>query len=142
MVLVDSCIWITAGRRTGDLLVKLALEALLEEDEVCLCGPVRLAVLGAVRREMRKTFDENFRLLHWLEDRASDWDDAIALAKLLKDQANLTLPWLDVMIATIALRSSVRLYTLDNHFTNISRLTNLKLYHPGPGGVYLPPERN
>lgn len=103
-----------------------------------MCGPVRLEVLGAVRREMRSIFDDNFKLVRCLEELPTDWDDAIALGRLLKDTANLTLPWLDVLISAIALRNGVRIYTVDDHFTEISRITALKLYEPGPGGAFSP----
>lgn len=44
MVLVDSCVWIEAAKAQGQVMVKLALRALLEEDEACFCGPVKLEI--------------------------------------------------------------------------------------------------
>jgi predicted nucleic acid-binding protein len=64
-----------------------------------------------------------------------DWERAIALAWRLRD-GGLTVPWLDVLIAAVALHDQVRVYAVDTHFREISKRTGLTLYEPGYGGGY------
>ncbi|MFH1496844.1 MAG: PIN domain-containing protein [Verrucomicrobiota bacterium] len=138
MVLVDSCVWIKANQPKGDLLAKVALETLLEEDEAAFCGPVRLEVLGAMRRESRARFDTFFSLVPYLTMTDSSWEEAVKIGRVLVDEARVTLPWNDVMISAIALRHQARIYTLDAHFATLARHAGVKLYTPGPGGSYAP----
>lgn len=136
MVLVDSNIWIRANQPKGDLMAKVALEALLEEGEAAFCGPVKLEVLGAMRRESRAHFDSYFSLVPYLPMTDSAWDHAVALGRVIADEARLTLPWNDVLIAAIALRHDCRVYTLNDHFIPLARHAGVRLYTPGIGGTF------
>lgn len=138
MVLVDSSVWIGANRREGDLLAKVALETLLEEDEAAFCGPVRLEVLGAMRRESRARFDAYFEIVPYLTMVETTWNDSVEIARKLRDGASLTLPWNDVLITAIARRHQVRVYSIDGHFAELERHGHIRLYRPGPGGSFVP----
>jgi predicted nucleic acid-binding protein len=137
MVLVDSSIWIEALRRNGDVAVKLAVEGLLDADATVMCSPVRLEVLGAVHAQERR------RMTYYLSDvtyRAcdhQDWENAITLSWRLRDRG-VIVPWLDVLIAAVALQDGARVYSIDKHFDMIARETGLLRYQPGYGGVYVP----
>jgi predicted nucleic acid-binding protein len=48
----------------------------------------------------------------------------------------LTVPWLDVLIAAIAIRDQSRIYATDKHFAAIASITPLQLYQPGYGGRF------
>lgn len=137
MVLVDSSVWIESLRRSGDIGVKLALESLLEADEAQWCSPVRLEVLGGARMEERARLGKCFAVVPYRPSREDDWDRAISLAWRLRDQG-LTVPWLDVLIAAIAIHDGVRLYAIDTHFREIAELSALRLYQPGYGGSFTP----
>lgn len=137
MVLVDSSAWIEGLRLKGDLGVKLALESLLDAYEAQWCSPVRLEVLGGARREERTRLGRYFSVVPYRHVREDDFDRAISLAWRLRD-AGLTVPWLDVLIAAVALHDNVRLYTVDAHFEMIATHTELRLYRPGYGGLYEP----
>jgi predicted nucleic acid-binding protein len=137
MVLVDSSAWIESLRRTGRLEVKLALEALLEEYEAMWCSPVRLEVLGGARREERRVLGAYFAVIPYRACNEKDWDRAVSLAWQLRDHG-LTVPWLDVVIATLALQDGHRLYALDAHFERIAEIAGLSLYRPGYGGGFQP----
>jgi predicted nucleic acid-binding protein len=139
MVLVDSSAWIEALRRNGDLHVKLALENLLEAYEAQWCAPVRLEVLGGARKEERLRLGRHFSVIPYRPACGEDWDRAIALAWRLRD-GGLTVPWLDVLIAAIAIHDDVRLYAVDKHFPAIAEKTPLRLYRPGYGGMFAPDE--
>jgi len=135
MVLVDSSAWIEALRRNGDLRVKLAVEGLLDAYEAQWCTPIRLEVLGGARREERTRLGHWFSVIPYRPVRDEDGERAIALAWRLRD-GGLTVPWLDVLIASVALHDQVRVYAVDAQFQEISRRTGLMLYEPGYGGKY------
>ncbi len=137
MVLVDSSVWIESLRRKGRLEVKLAIEGLLEEYEAMWCSPVRIEVLGGARREERRALGEYFAVIPYRACTEKDWDRAVSLAWQLRDRG-LTVPWLDVVIATLALQDGQRLYALDAHFESIAEIAGLQLYRPGYGGGFQP----
>ncbi|HEX8373057.1 MAG TPA: PIN domain-containing protein [Chthoniobacterales bacterium] len=137
MVIVDSSVWIEASRPKGDLHVKVALESLLEEYEAAFCGPVKLEVLGAARQEMRKPLSFFFDIIPYVPMKDSVWESAKKMSWKLRD-SGVTVPWNDVVIATIAIENNCRVYSLDKHFQEISRLTGLALYKASYGGSYDP----
>ncbi len=135
MVLVDSSVWIEALRRSGLLEVKVGLEGLLEEYQAQWCAPVRLEVLGGARASERKLLGEYFSVIPYRACSHEDWERGVALAWRIRDKG-LSVPWLDVLIASMALHDGVRLYAIDAHFSKISQLTGLLLYEPGYGGMF------
>lgn len=135
MVLVDSCVWITALRRQGDLFVKCAVEGLLDEYEAALCSPVRLEVLGGARRDDRKNLDAYFSVLPYLQAREEDWTAACENARRLAEKG-VRVPWFDLLIATISMRVGCRLYSIDKHFVLMSEHLPILLYKPGYGGRF------
>ncbi len=137
MVLVDSSVWIEGFRKNGRLEVKLALQSLLEAYEVQWCSPVRLEVLGGARKDERARLGRHFSVIPFRPCREDDWDRAVALAWQLRGNG-LSVPWLDVVIAAIAIHDGVRLYAVDAHFQEIARLSGLALYRPGYGGMFAP----
>jgi predicted nucleic acid-binding protein len=135
MVLIDSSVWIEALRRQGRLDVKVALEALLEAYEAQLCAPVRLEVMGGSRKDERRVIGSYFSIIPYRSLSPDDWERAISLAWRLRD-AGLTVPWFDVLIASLAIHDGVRLYTIHAHFEKIAQIAGLALYRPGYGGSF------
>jgi predicted nucleic acid-binding protein len=76
-----------------------------------------------------------FSVIPYRPCREDDSDRAIALAWRLRGKG-LTVPWLDVLIAAIAIHDGVRLYAIDAHFQDITKHSGLLLYRPGYGGSY------
>ena len=136
MVIVDSCVWITALRREGDLLVKCAVESLLDEYEATLCSPVRLVVLGGARKQDRKALEGYFAILPNLRPRSVDWRQACDNAWCLAD-CGIRVPWLDLLVATVSIRVGCRIYSLDKHFELMAKHLPLQLYQPGYGGAFV-----
>lgn len=137
MILIDSSIWIGAAREDGDLLVKVALRAILHEYEALLCSPVRLEVLGGARRDERRRWGEHFAVLPYRTVTEKDWEQAIRNGWKLKD-AGLTAPWNDILIATLAQRDNVRVYSADKHFDLMRSVLGFRAYAPGPSGRFVP----
>lgn len=138
MVLVDSSVWIEALRREGRLDVKLALENLLEEYEAAWCGPVKLEVLGGARAQDRKALEEQFSCIPYYPMADAAWDFAKKLAWRLRDKG-CTVPWNDILIATLSIKAECRIYTVDKHFNLMYEAgAGICLYEPGYGGKYDP----
>lgn len=137
MVLIDSSAWIEALRRKGKLEVKLAVQGLLDVYEAQWCAPVRLEVMGGARKEERKRLLHHFSVIPYRHCNNDDWGRAIELAWKIRD-TGLTVPWLDVLIASIALHDGNRVYAIDSHYQKIAAITGLQLYEPGYGGKYQP----
>ena len=137
MVLVDSSVWIEATRKTGDIGVKVALECLLDEYEAVLCTPVRLEVLGGVRKESRREYDEYFSILPYVAAREEDWTKARDLGWSMADRG-ARVPWFDLLIATISIRLGCRVYTIDGHFETMEKMIGVRRYRAGYGGSFNP----
>ena len=137
MVIVDSSIWIEAARRTGDIGAKVALECLLGEYEAVLCAPVRLEVLGGARKEERQELDLGFQSIPFLQVLDKDWQAAVKNAWTLRDRGH-SVPWNDILIATLAVRSGFRVFARDKHFEAMASVLGFTLYEPGYGGSYAP----
>lgn len=137
MVLVDSSVWIEALRRRGRIGIKLAVEGLLEVDEAQWCTPCRLVVLGGIRPAERDRLGQHFSAIPYRECGGQDWDRAISLASKLRDNG-LTVSWLDILVAAIALHDGTRLFAIGEQFQKIQELTALVLYEPGHGGMFRP----
>ena len=135
MVLVDSSVWIEAARRDGSMNVKCGVEGLLEEFEATVCGIVLLEVLGGARDTERARMRSYFQVLPRLTTSEHVWDRATDEAAKLRDHG-LTIPWSDVLVATMALSHDVRVYARDRHFELMAPLLGLQLYEPGYGGRY------
>lgn len=137
MVLVDSCIWIEALRREGDLAVKCAVEGLLEEYEATFCSPVRLEVLGGARPSEREALEARFSIIPYLRATEEDYSEATRFAWLLAKKG-IRVPWFDLLIAAIGFRVQVRIYSIDKHFVEMKEHLGLQLYEPGYGGKFAP----
>lgn len=135
MVLVDSSAWIESLRRNGDMRVKLAVEGLLEAYEAQWCSPVRLEVLGGARKDERVRLSHQFSVIPYRVCKEDDWERAVALAWKLRGNG-VNIPWMDVLIASIAIHDKIRLYAIDDHFQKVATLAPLLIYRPGYGGSF------
>ncbi len=137
MVLVDTSVWIEASRRDGDLSYKVGLENLLDEYEAAWCSPVKLEFMGGARKKDRKKLAFWFDCIPYRATEEHHWELAKENAWRLRDQG-LTLPWNDILIASIALEANLRVYAKDHHFERMAEMLDLRLYQPGYGGRYAP----
>ncbi len=137
MILVDSSIWIESFRRDGDLVTKLAIQEILNNDKALLCGPVSLEVLGAARKTERKRLEMLFSDLPYYRSTGALWRDAIDLSWKIRDHG-LSLPWNDILIANIAMETQSWIYSRDEHFKTLSTFLPIYLYRPGYHGSFNP----
>ena len=137
MVLVDSSVWIEAARREGDLAYKVGLEGLLGAAEALFCGPIRLEVLGGARAQDRKRLSAYLDCIPYKTIDDTVWESAKTCAWQLRDRGQ-TIPWNDIVIASLALRWECRVYAKDQHFEIMRDVLAVRLYKPGYGGSYNP----
>ncbi len=137
MVLVDSSVWIEAGRRDGSLEYKVGLENLLEAYEAAWCGPIKLEVMGGARAQERKQLSAYFSIIPYKPINDASWDFAVACYQKLRDQGH-SLLFNDVLIASLSLTWICRVYAKDQHFTIMEKVLGIRLYQPDYGGKYRP----
>ena len=135
MILVDSSVWIEAGRRNGKLEYKVGLENLLDAYEAIWCGPVKLEVLGAARIQERKILETYFSIIPYKPMEDSAWEFAKNCYQKLRDQGH-TLPFNDVLLGSLSLTWECRVYAQDQHFEVMRDVIGVRLYTPGYGGKY------
>jgi len=135
MVLVDTSVWIEASRRDGELAYKVGLENLLDAYEACWCSPVKLEFMGGARKEDRNKLAFWFDCIPFRATEEAHWELARANAWRLRDRGH-TLPWSDILIASMALDLNMRVYAKDKHFELMSAELGIQLYKPGYGGRY------
>ncbi len=136
MVLVDSSVWIELFRRDGNVAVSLAVENLVSEFAAVLCGPVKMEVLGGARPNEETRILGLFDLVPYVSESEKLWDQTALFYQRLRN-AGITVPWVDAMIAGIAVRRGYRVYAQDKHFQTMADMGFLELYVPGPGGRFV-----
>lgn len=137
MVLVDTSAWIEFFRRDGDPLVKLAMKALIEALEATLCGPVEMEFFGGALPHERRRIQSRFDSLPYLNNDQKIWRQAATHYATLRSKGT-TVPWNDVLVATLALRHDYRAYAVDQHFEVMAKHLGLRLYTPGYNGAFEP----
>ena len=137
MVLVDSSVWIEAARREGDLAYKVGLEGLLEAAEAMFCGPIGLEVLGGARAQNRKRLAAYFDCIPYKTFDDTAWKFATECGWHLRDKGQ-SIPWNDILIASLSLSWTCRVYAKDQHFEIMRDILGVRLYKPGYGGSYNP----
>jgi predicted nucleic acid-binding protein len=135
MVLVDTSAWIEMHRRDGNPAVKLAVRGLLDEFEAALCGPVEMEFLGGARDHERDRLKAWLNILPYLRNDQKLWRKAAENFGLMR-KSGISVPWNDLLIATIAMEHNVRVYSVDKHFDSLSAILGVALYTPGYNGMF------
>jgi predicted nucleic acid-binding protein len=120
-ILIDTCIWATVFARPNSPENRTVGE-LIEDDRVVVIGPVLAEVLvGFRRREQANWAASRLKNLGWIVIEWDDWREAAALGRHLATSGQ-RLPLTDLVIAAIALRHDLPVYTVDPHFDRFSNL--------------------
>jgi len=123
-VLADTCIWIEFFN--PDSLVGKALEQLIVSDSVVTCGIVLFELMQGIKSEKEKAVITNsISNLPYIEMDLQLWEKAAVISSSLKKKG-IILPVSDILIAAIALKHKLPVFTLDKHFESISGITIYK----------------
>ncbi len=115
--MVDSSAWIEYFRH-GEGLLSGAVDDLLEEDRVLLCGVVEAEILQGLREGEREEVADLFSALRYFETERRDFSKAgERLGELRRSGA--TIPLTDAIIGVLCSRHDVALLTTDRHFDHM-----------------------
>jgi predicted nucleic acid-binding protein len=121
LCLIDTSVWLQVlptGRNAPGLRERV--DALLAADQAVTTGIVRLEVLGGVRTESEyRRLRTLFSALHSLQSVENRWDDAAGLGFELR-RKGVTVPFTDLLIASVAINSGVTVVHRDRHFDLIA----------------------
>jgi predicted nucleic acid-binding protein len=126
MVLVDTSVWI-AFFRQGTSQAAKKLDMLLEEGEVCSCGLIEAELLPGLYRKDRAGVRTLMAGLPRLEIAADIWADVTDIQErsLAQGLGPFSIP--DLVLTAVAIRHNVPIFSLDNHFLSLARITGLQL---------------
>jgi predicted nucleic acid-binding protein len=126
MIVVDTSVWIAAGRqkRVADVL-----RSLLEADEVALALPVRLELLAGTRRQDRAKFRELYGSLPQLHLTEETWAALPEWVERAHD-AGERFGLADLLIASSAAEIGGLVWSLDSDFERMERLGFVSRYDP------------
>ncbi len=121
LVLIDTCIWIPFFNRPHSA-EKRIVDALLDEDRVAIIGPILAEVLLGFRRTEHADWVAS--ALRGTHERVLEWDDWRHAAQLGRGLAarGHQLPLTDLVVAAVALRHDVAVYSSDPHFDVVPNL--------------------
>ena len=123
-VLIDTCIWATVFAKPGSH-ENQTVSQLIEDDRVVVIGPVLAEVLvGFRRRDQADWAASRLKNLGWIVVEWNDWREAATLGRQLAESGQ-RLPLTDLVIAAMAYRHDLTVYTVDPHF---AQFANLKRY--------------
>lgn len=118
-VLIDTSAWVDFFR--GIDPVRKVVRGLVLDDAALRCGPVELELRHGLRRHQ---VGEVVRVWYGLHLLPTDELDFTSAGDLLRDlrEAGTSIPSVDALIATLALRHEVPLLTVDRHFDAVPGL--------------------
>ena len=119
-VLVDTSVWIDFLR--GEKSVVNNLGILIKGSRITICGQIRQEVLQGSRDE--KAFSKLEQEMSIWEYEAEEPADFIEAARVFSKLRwkGITLPPSDCLIAAVAMRRKLSLYTVDPDFDHITQL--------------------
>ncbi len=124
-VLADTNVWIAYFRgeraKAQEQPAAEALDRLIGEDRVVLCGVVEMELYQGLREHERGTLEAQFTALEFF---ALDREDFRRAGHLLGDlrRQGVTIPSPDALIAALCLRHNLTLLENDGHFEHIAEL--------------------
>lgn len=127
MILVDSSAWIdffsSSPGRTGAELRRMIEEA----EPLALTGVVIAEVLQGLTRDARR-IEQYLAQWEMLEPRGFETYRSAAAIYRAARAKGITLTTIDTVIAAIALDHNAIVFTVDQDFSRIARITRLALY--------------
>lgn len=130
-VIVDTCIWSLALRRTGKSSTSQEVEELrqlIEDNKVLIIGPIRQEILSGIRS--KKQFDALKEHLDSFPDFPIETKDYILAADYFNKcrskgiQGSNT----DFLICAVAIKNKCAIYTTDGDFKNFSKQIPIRLH--------------
>ena len=127
MILVDSSVWVdffsSSPRRAGSELRRMIADG----EPFALAGVVVVEVLQGLTRDAAR-IDRYLEQWDMLEPRGfATYREAAAIYRAARARG-ISFTTIDTLIAAIALDHSASVFTLDQNFSRMARITRLMLY--------------
>jgi predicted nucleic acid-binding protein len=133
LILVDSSLWIVALKTNCPVTIKELIGDLLEKDLVATCGLIMVEILqGTKNNKEYNMIAEEMNALHYLEANKEVLNTGAQLAYKLR-RKGITIPTVDLCIASLAIYYDLSLYQSDHHFEMIAKNSSLKSKQISPG---------
>jgi len=132
-VLPDTSVWVDY-LQAGVSGPAGALDALLDDEAVIVCGPVLAELLAGTAPADREDVWHALASLPWAELDRQAWRQAGEIAFELRS-AGMSVPLTDIEIAAACLAAGASLWTRDQDFSRVQAIRPaLELYHPDAAG--------
>jgi predicted nucleic acid-binding protein len=130
---VDSSIWIDLFRSGSPAAAKRASAELIEHEEAAICEPVIFELVRALPAAARRNVQAQLGLLPVVPTPATLWNDAALLGQKCASRG-FAPPAMDLLIAQVCIHNGVELVTMDQHFSEIARVSSLRSRLVGRSG--------
>ncbi len=115
-VLLDTSAWLLALGRSGPAIARERVRGLLASGRVCVTPIVCLELLGGTRSlEEFRRLRSRLEALPQFPIGAKEWEEAARLAFELR-RGGKTVPYADILIATVAIQYQALLVHADRHY--------------------------
>ncbi len=119
--LVDSSVWVEAGRPGGDPEIVSRLADLVSSGRGAMTAPVWMELYQGIRGKREEARLEMTRsLCVWLEFDTDCWQEAARIARICL-RSGVNVPFGDVLVFACATRHGVELLERDRHFAMIRK---------------------
>ncbi len=128
MVLVDSSIWIDYLQGSGSVHNNRLEELIKDHNRTAICGIVLQEILQGIRDDKNyRTIRKSLASIPFINTDKETYLYSSALYRSLRKNG-ITVPPVDVTIASVAILNKLPLFTNDGHFKKIADFSDLKLY--------------
>jgi predicted nucleic acid-binding protein len=124
--LIDTSLWVDHFRSTTPAAVKEQVLACVSQKDIWVGEVVIFELLSNTPKRDRARLEAYFRVIPSLPTPAGLWGDATRLGQQCLDRG-ITVPAMDLVIASLCIHHGVQLATFDSHFVAIARVAPLKL---------------
>lgn len=123
-VLIDTSIWIEYFN--GNAQIGEAVDLLIDTERAYIAGPIMAELVhGAKNKKEAEELFANLKALPYVDIRKSDWSDiGFFLMELRKK--GIAVPFTDAVIACMAIKNRLCVYSLDKHFSLIDKLVKFQ----------------
>lgn len=128
MVLVDTSIWIDFFQHPESIYNEKIEMLIRDNNRAVICGVILQEILQGIKDSKNYIITKNrLSRLPFINTNKETYLYASYLYRILRSEG-ITIPSMDVTIATISIENKIPLFTKDTHFGIIARYSDLKLY--------------
>lgn len=124
-VLIDTSIWIEYFYGNGQ--IEEAVDLLIDTERAYITGPIMTELIQGVRnKKQAEELFTNLKALPYIDIGKSDWSD-IGFFLLELRKKGIVIPFTDAVIACMAIKNHLCVYSLDKHFDLVDGLVKFHM---------------